>query len=77
MYKDIWDMTKGEELENARESNSSTDCYAVMMKKDRETVGHISWAMSRMCTLFLEKWTTLLTIWQRFNWQRFRRLSLP
>ena len=53
MYKNIWDATIGEELECARESDSPTDRYAVAVKKDNETVGHVPRAIPRMCALFL------------------------
>ena len=54
VYKDIWDATIGEELECARESENPADRYAVAMKKDNETVGHVPRTMSRFCALFLE-----------------------
>ena len=54
VYKDIWDATVGEELECARESDNPEDRYAVAMKKDGETVGHVPQTMSRLCGLFLE-----------------------
>ena len=55
MYKNIWDATIGEELECARESDNPTDRYAVAVKKDNETVGHVPRAIPRMCALFLER----------------------
>ena len=54
MYKDIWNAMIGEELECARESEIPADQYAVVMKKDNETVGHVSRTMSWICALFLE-----------------------
>ena len=41
VYKDIWNATIGEELECVRESDNPADRYAVAMKKDNETVGHV------------------------------------
>ena len=40
-----WDATVGAELECARENDNPTHCYAVVMKKGNETVGHVTWAM--------------------------------
>ena len=60
VYKSIWDATVGEELECARESANPADRYAVAMKKNGETVGHVPKKMSRLCALFLERNGTIL-----------------
>ena len=62
VYKDIWDATVREELGCARESDNPEDRYAVAMKKDDKTVGHIPLTMSRLCALFLESFCALLLV---------------
>lgn len=41
IYKDIWSPVLGEELECTRESDNSSDPYAVAVKKASAIVGHI------------------------------------
>ena len=41
VYKEIWEAELSEILECVRETNNSTDRYAVAVKKAKRIVGHI------------------------------------
>jgi len=41
VYKEIWDAELNEELTCEREVGNRSDTFAVVMKKDLVTVGHV------------------------------------
>ena len=53
MYKDVWDPGLGESVCCEREDRNPQDPYAVGLKKDDTTVGHVPRTISCICTLFL------------------------
>ena len=55
VYKDVWTTTVGEELQCARESDSSTNHYVVVILSDNEKIGHVLRKISRVRALFLEQ----------------------
>ena len=78
MYKNIWDATIGEELECARESDNPTDCYAVAVKKDNETVRHVPRVIPRMCAVFLERTGCVKApSCHALRWNQIRKEEIP
>ena len=55
VYKDIWDPPVGETVECEREARNPRDPYAVGLRKDSVTVGHVPRSISCICTLFLRQ----------------------
>ena len=55
MYKNVWHVIIGEELQCERELDNESDRYAVAMKKDGTIIGHLPRAISRACLLFLRR----------------------
>jgi len=55
VYKDIWDPPIGEIVVCQRENRNPRDPYAVALRKDSVTVGHVPRMISCICTLFLRR----------------------
>ena len=55
VYRDIWETAVGEELACEREAHNAHDYYAVAVKRRGTTciIRHLSWKLSRLCSLFL------------------------
>ena len=53
VYKDIWNPTVGETLNCEREARHPQDPYAISLRKDDTTVGHVPHIISCICMLFL------------------------
>jgi len=58
--KDIWDPPVSEIVFCECENRNPRDPYAVALRKDSITVGHVLRAISCICTLFLKRGDTLL-----------------
>ena len=41
MYKEIWEVAVGKILECDRETRNAKDRYAMIVKKDGSTIGHL------------------------------------
>ena len=55
MYKAIWMAAVGEVLQCEREPSNASDRYAVAVKKDGTTIGHLPRKVSRVCSLFMRR----------------------
>ena len=55
VYKDIWNPTVGETLNCECEARNAQDPYAVCLRKDDNTVGHVPRVISCICMLFLRR----------------------
>jgi len=55
VYQRIWDAPVGEELPAAREPRNSHDTFAVAIKKDGITVGHVPKTISEVCSIFSQR----------------------
>ena len=55
IYKNIWDVVIGEELQCERELDNESDRYAVAVKKDGSIIGHLPRNISRACSLFIRR----------------------
>ena len=55
VYKDIWNPPVGETVDCEREDRNPEDPYAVALRKDSVTVGHVPRTISCICTLFLRR----------------------
>ena len=53
VYKEIWDAELNEELTCEREVGNRSNTFAVAMKKDSVTVGHVPQAISPICSIFI------------------------
>lgn len=60
MYKDKWNPVTGKTQECKRKPTNTHDRYAVAVKKDETTVGHLPLRILRVCSLFLQKQNTIL-----------------
>ena len=47
IFKDVWSLVEGEILDTVREHNNPYDKYAVAVKKEQRTVGHIPQEISK------------------------------
>ena len=55
IYQEIWTAAVGETLVCERETNNNQDRYAVAVKRNGTTVGHLPRKASRVCSLFLRR----------------------
>ena len=55
VYKDLWTAVVGEELQCGRESENFRDPFAVAVKKNSDTVGHVPRRISTVCSMFLRR----------------------
>ena len=55
IYRDVWTATDREVLTCQRESHNPKDRYAVAVKKDEITIGHLPRKVSCVCSLFLRR----------------------
>ena len=59
VYRTIWDAASGEDLVCERESSNEHDRYAVAIKKDGVIIGHLPRKISRSCSLFLRRGSSI------------------
>ena len=59
VYKDLWDVSIGEDILCEREPFNNADRYAVAVLKDDTVVGHIPRKISQICSLFLARGGTI------------------
>ena len=59
VYSAIWDAATGEELVCERELSNDHDRYAVAVKKDGVIIGHLPRTISRACSLFLRRGSSI------------------
>ena len=55
IYNNVWIPVVGETVNCEREDRNPQDPYAVGLKKDGTTVGHVPRTISCICTLFLRR----------------------
>ena len=55
IYKNVWIPVVGETVNCEREDRNPQDPYAVGLKKDGTTVGHVPRTISCICTLLLRR----------------------
>ena len=55
IYKNVWDAVIGNELQCERELANERDRYVVALRKDGTIIGHLPWAISQACSLFLRR----------------------
>ena len=53
MYKEVWDAELDKELTCKREVGNWSNTFAVVMRKDSVTVGHVPRFISPICSIFL------------------------
>ena len=53
VYRTIWDAAIGEDLVCEREPSNEHNRYAIAIKKDGVIIGYLPQKISRLCTLFL------------------------
>ena len=53
VYEETWEATCGEVLVCERDIRNVEDRYAVAVKKDGTTIGHLPRIVSRICSLFI------------------------
>ena len=51
VYCAAWTLVLGKELTAEREPGNSEDLFAVRLKRDKETVGHVPCEISKICWL--------------------------
>ena len=59
MYQDVWSAGVGEQLTCDREPGNRRDTFAVAIKKDDITVGHVPRSISPVCSVFLRRGGTI------------------
>jgi len=59
VYKNIWDVSVGEELPCKTESGNEKDPYAVAVMRRHTVVGHLPRKISAACSLFLRRKGTI------------------
>ena len=59
VYRTIWDAAIGEDLMCEREPSNEHDRYAVAIKKDGVVIGHLPRKISRSCSLFLRRGSSI------------------
>ena len=55
IYKSIWKLSTGEELDCIREPTNTEDLYAVVVLRRSTIVGHVRQKISAACSLFLRR----------------------
>ena len=55
VFKNVWTPTVGEQLTCQREIGNNKDRYAVVILRNRTTVGHVPRKISAACALFLQR----------------------
>jgi len=55
VYQSIWAAPIDEQLPAAREPSNCHDTFAVAIKKDGVTVGHVPRTISQVCSIFLQR----------------------
>ena len=53
VYKEIWSAELDEELTCKREVGNQYDTFALVMRKDSVTVGHVPWLIPLIFSIFL------------------------
>ena len=59
IYGEVWEASLGDDLTCEREPDNAADRYAVAVKKEGRTVGHLPRKLSRVCSLFLRRGVTI------------------
>ena len=59
VYKEILDTELDEKLTCEREVRNRNDTFAVAMKRDSVTVGHVPQAISPICSIFIRRGGTI------------------
>lgn len=59
IYRNVWQAVVGEVLDCVREPQNSSDRYAIAVKKDQTTIGHLPRKLSRLCSLFMRRGGTI------------------
>ena len=54
IFKDVWTPVEGEILDTSRERNNPYDKYAVAVKKEQITVGHVPREISKTVAFFMK-----------------------
>ena len=71
IYYSIWDSCVGEMLHCESDRHNLHDWFAISIKRDDIIVGHLSWKISWMCTLFLRRGGNircLVSGGRRYSW---------
>ena len=74
VYQSAWSAEEGENLVCKREMSNPLDSYAVIVIKGEQTVGHLPRKISRLCTLFLGRGSSITA---NVTGRRRRSVDLP